>query len=144
VVNFINVKRVNFTYGSLFSSYVLALNKLSYKKCVSKTLMKLTPEMNVENKMFSMHFSTKFSIKYSSSSRLCSFECDLYFKSWIRILWHENQTVNAKIEFYISKFFFSSYQIQKFEFWLFVVFFSLNLDYQMWRKNKTKAFFTLS
>jgi len=30
-VNFINVKCTNFTYESLFSSYVLALNKLSYK-----------------------------------------------------------------------------------------------------------------
>ncbi len=30
-VNFINGKRTNFTYESLFSSYVLALNKLSYK-----------------------------------------------------------------------------------------------------------------
>jgi hypothetical protein len=31
-VNFINVKRATFTYERLFSSYVLALNKLSYKK----------------------------------------------------------------------------------------------------------------
>jgi len=31
-----------FLFESLFSSYVLALNKLSYKKHVSKTLMKLS------------------------------------------------------------------------------------------------------
>ena len=31
-VNFINVKRARFSYKRLFSSYVLALNKLSYKK----------------------------------------------------------------------------------------------------------------
>ncbi len=43
VVNFINVKRANFTYESLFSSYVLALNELLYKKRTCKTLMKLTP-----------------------------------------------------------------------------------------------------
>ena len=43
VVNFINVKGANFTYESLFSSYILALNKHLYKKHVRKTLMKLTP-----------------------------------------------------------------------------------------------------
>jgi len=37
VVNFINVKRANFTYESLFSSYVLALKKLSYEKSSRKT-----------------------------------------------------------------------------------------------------------
>jgi len=42
-VNFINVKHANFTYESLFSSYVLALNELSYKKRAHKMLMKLTP-----------------------------------------------------------------------------------------------------
>jgi len=44
VVNFINVKRANFTYESLFSSYVLALNELSYERLVGKSLMKLTPD----------------------------------------------------------------------------------------------------
>ncbi len=42
LVNFINVKRTNFTYKRLFSSYILALNKLSYKKRLCKTLMKFT------------------------------------------------------------------------------------------------------
>ncbi len=32
IVNFINVKRKNFTYERLYSSYILALNKLLYKK----------------------------------------------------------------------------------------------------------------
>jgi len=44
VVNFINVKFANCMYKSLFSSYVLALNKLSYVKCARKTLMKLTTD----------------------------------------------------------------------------------------------------
>jgi len=43
VVNFINVKRANFSYKLCFSSYVLALAKKSYEKIVRKTLMKLTP-----------------------------------------------------------------------------------------------------
>jgi len=43
VVNFINVKCANFTYKSFFSSYILALNKLLYKKRARKMLMKLTP-----------------------------------------------------------------------------------------------------
>jgi hypothetical protein len=42
-VNFVNVLRVPFSYESLFSSYVLALNELSYKKRTRKMLMKLTP-----------------------------------------------------------------------------------------------------
>ncbi len=41
-VNFINVKRVHFSYERLFSSYILALNKLSYEKFARLTLMKLT------------------------------------------------------------------------------------------------------
>ncbi len=41
-LNFINVKRANFTYESLFYGYVLALNEVLYKKHACKTLMKLT------------------------------------------------------------------------------------------------------
>ncbi len=41
-VNIINVKRTNFAYKRLFSSYVLALNELSYEKHARKMLMKLT------------------------------------------------------------------------------------------------------
>jgi len=41
-VNFINVKRTNFSYERHFSSYVLALSKNSYKKFARFTLMKLT------------------------------------------------------------------------------------------------------
>jgi len=41
-VKFINVKRAHFSYKRLFSSYVLTLNKLSYKKFARLTLMKLT------------------------------------------------------------------------------------------------------
>ncbi len=41
-VNFINVKRAHFLYECLFSSYILALNELSYKKFARLTLMKLT------------------------------------------------------------------------------------------------------
>ncbi len=43
-VNFINDKCANFTYKSLFSSYILALNELSYEKHARKMLTKLTPE----------------------------------------------------------------------------------------------------
>ncbi len=41
-VNFINVKRAHFSYERQFSSYVLALNELSYEKRARLTLMKLT------------------------------------------------------------------------------------------------------
>ncbi len=41
-VNFINIKLAHFSYERLFSSYVLALNELSYKKFVCLMLMKLT------------------------------------------------------------------------------------------------------
>jgi len=41
-VNVINVKRAHFLYKRLFSSYGLALNKLSYEKFTRLTLMKLT------------------------------------------------------------------------------------------------------
>jgi len=44
-VNFIDVKRAHFSYERLFSSYVLALNELSYKKFARLTLMKLTEDM---------------------------------------------------------------------------------------------------
>jgi hypothetical protein len=44
-VNFIDVKRAHFSYKRLFSSYILALNELSYKKFVGLTLMKLTEGM---------------------------------------------------------------------------------------------------
>ncbi len=49
VVNFINLKRANYTYKSIFYSYVLALNKLSYKKRAHKMFMKLTPVVNLAN-----------------------------------------------------------------------------------------------
>jgi len=41
-VDFINIKRAPFSYKRLFSSYVLALNELSYEKFPRLTLMKLT------------------------------------------------------------------------------------------------------
>ncbi len=47
-VNFINIKRTNFTYKCLFSSYVLALNELSCEKRVRKTLLKLTVRMSIQ------------------------------------------------------------------------------------------------
>jgi len=43
-VNFINILHARFLYERLFSSYILALNELSYKKRASKMLMKLTTE----------------------------------------------------------------------------------------------------
>jgi len=55
-VNFINVKRANFTYESLFSSYVLALNKHLYEKRTSKTLMKLTTGVNFTKVLQSSFF----------------------------------------------------------------------------------------
>ncbi len=48
-VNFINVKRAPFLYEHLFSSYVLALNELSYKKRARITLMKLTAGALTDN-----------------------------------------------------------------------------------------------
>ncbi len=45
-VNFINVKRANFSYEHRFSSYVLALSKNLYKKFARLTLMKLTEGRN--------------------------------------------------------------------------------------------------
>jgi len=41
-VNFINIIRTNFSYERHFSSYVLALLKILYKKHARITLMKLT------------------------------------------------------------------------------------------------------
>jgi len=41
-VNFINILRTHFLYKRRFSSYILALNKLLYKKFACLTLMKLT------------------------------------------------------------------------------------------------------
>jgi len=41
-VNFINIKLAHFSYKLLFSSYILALNELSYEKFARLTLMKLT------------------------------------------------------------------------------------------------------
>jgi len=46
-VNFINIKCAHFLYERLFSSYVLALNKLLYKKFPRLTLMKLTEGLTV-------------------------------------------------------------------------------------------------
>jgi len=40
---FHHIKCMHFLYERLFSSYVLALNKLLYKKFARLTLMKLTP-----------------------------------------------------------------------------------------------------
>ncbi len=48
-VNFINVKCANFKYERLFSRYALALNKLSYEKCMQKVLMKLSPVLDEHN-----------------------------------------------------------------------------------------------
>jgi len=48
-VYFTNLKRADFTYKRLFSSYVLALNKLLYKKHAQKTLMKLSPGVYFTN-----------------------------------------------------------------------------------------------
>jgi len=58
VVNFINVKCANFTYKSLFSSYVLALNELSYEKFVRKMLMKLTLGVKIINILRESFFLT--------------------------------------------------------------------------------------
>ncbi len=62
-VNFINVKRTNFSYERRFSSYVLALSKNSYEKRARKTLMKLT---------LAWHFFTPVSLLPSISSMLNS------------------------------------------------------------------------
>ncbi len=46
-VNFINVRCTNFLYERRFSSYVLALSKILYKKFARLKLMKLTVELVV-------------------------------------------------------------------------------------------------
>ncbi len=46
-VNFVNIICAPFLYESLFSSYVLALNKLSYEKRARKTFMKFTPGVDI-------------------------------------------------------------------------------------------------
>ncbi len=51
-VNFINVKRANFTYERLFSSFVLALNELLYKKCAQKNVDEIEPSFQ----LFEIHF----------------------------------------------------------------------------------------
>ena len=48
-VNFINVQHTGFLYKRLFSSYVLALNELSYKKFACLKLMISTPGLNFIN-----------------------------------------------------------------------------------------------
>jgi len=63
VVNFINVKRANFTYESLFSNYALALIELSYKKCWRKTLIKLTPYLSPlfsQTFILTIHYEMKY------------------------------------------------------------------------------------
>ncbi len=61
VVNFINLIRANFTYESLFSSYVLALNELLYEKRARKMLMKLTPDVNLISNIYKqLNFAYKF------------------------------------------------------------------------------------
>jgi len=58
VCNFTNVKRTHISYKRLFSSYILALNKLSYKKFARLTFMKLT-----EGLKFHQHFTSNFVIQ---------------------------------------------------------------------------------
>jgi hypothetical protein len=53
-VNFINVLFARFWYEILFSSYVLALKELLYKKHVRKTLVKFTSAFNKSKKNFEM------------------------------------------------------------------------------------------
>jgi len=71
VVNFINVKCANFMYKSLFSSNVLALNELSYKKCACKMLMKLTQGKTPKKcfkrflRIFQFHFNKNVSLNSS-------------------------------------------------------------------------------
>ncbi len=62
-VNFINVKCENFTCESIFSSYVLALNKFSYKKRAGKTLMKWTQDLVCSVYLYSCLFSSKFNFR---------------------------------------------------------------------------------
>ncbi len=52
-VNFINNKRARFSHESLFSSYVLALNELSYEKFVRKNVDEIdTSLMNILTSIF--------------------------------------------------------------------------------------------
>ncbi len=70
VVNFINVLLTRFSYKSLFGSFFLFSNpkqifvifgaKILYKKCVRKTLMKLTPGVHANTGrrvVFTRHFN---------------------------------------------------------------------------------------
>ncbi len=68
----VNVKRTNFTYEPLYSSYILALNKLLYKKCVQKTLMKLSPGVD-STKIFMPSFYVHRSQKRKKTNCLSVF-----------------------------------------------------------------------
>ncbi len=65
MVNFINVKRANFTYESLFWQLYLVtfwLVKNSYEKCARLMLMKLTPRVNfINNLCESFSYESKLS-----------------------------------------------------------------------------------
>jgi len=72
-VNFINVLRTNFSYEPRFSSYVLALNKLLYKKFARLTLMKLTAGRKI-----SLYIKAKRQFFFSTSYLIFVFE--LFFQ----------------------------------------------------------------
>ncbi len=69
-VNFINNKRARFSYKRLFSSYVLALNKLSYEKFVRKNVDEIdtwtTSNTNMEGKDYETHMILFLAIEEQS------------------------------------------------------------------------------
>ncbi len=81
LVNFINSICTNFSYESHFSSYVLALLKNSYEKCVCILLMKLTPVVNFINKLWA-HFSYESALRSFSlvTFWLCIFLSQNYWR----------------------------------------------------------------
>jgi len=76
-VNFINIKCAHFLYERLFSSYVLALNKLSYKKIARLTLMKLTAGFERGEKVPILFFQSQINQAWDFILLLFPMTCSL-------------------------------------------------------------------
>jgi len=72
-VDITNVLRAPFSYKSLFSSYVSALNELSYKKHERKTLMKLSTGVDFTNVLQAVLICMKNPKAQKSSVPFCIF-----------------------------------------------------------------------
>jgi len=95
-VNFINLKRTNFTYERLFSSYIWALNELSYKKRAQKTLMKLSPALQLSLSLIEQFkklvSSNKFALE--KSAKLAS---TCITNAFFRVAFCKNYSVRLRL-----------------------------------------------